>query len=174
MAKISGGLEHATRLRKGLVEGTKLVNQALFVAAQRVQVDAQVSITEGAVSGAGHRPSVAPNAPNNDTGVLANNIETIQVDPLKVEVSSNAPYAAIQEFGGVINHPGGTPYFVGDSGVAYFVSKDSPGADKMAVTKAHQITLPARPYMAPALQKNKARITQDIARAINIANRRGK
>ena len=166
MAKISGGLEHATRLRKGLVEGTKLVNQALFVAAQRVQVDAQISITEGAVSGAGHVAAPAGSAPNNDTAVLANNIEAVQgrnlavgsvnaqggidqaeasslnpTEDLVSQVSSNAPYAAAMEFG--------------------FHDKNG---------KFHG----PWPYMAPALQKNKARITQDIARAINIANRRGK
>lgn len=161
MAKISGGLEHATRLRKGMVEGTRLVNQALFVAAQRVQVDAQISITEGAVSGKNHVPSLPGQPPNNDTAVLANNIEATQgrnlavgsvnaqggidqaeasslnpTEDLVAQVSSNAPYSAALEF----------------------------GTSKMA----------ARPFMGPALQKNKARITQDIARAINIANRRGK
>ena len=174
MARIAGASQHIARLKAPVSPGgVKLLGAVLFEAGQRVQVDAQVSITEGAVSGAGHVPSRPGEPPNNDTGVLANNIETIQVDPLKVEVSSNAPYAAIQEFGGVINHPGGTPYFVGDSGVAYFVSKDSPGADKMAVTKAHQITLPARPYMAPALQKNKKRIAERIAQAIRIINKGG-
>lgn len=77
----------------------RVVGPALFVAGKRVETAAQISITEGAVSGAGHVPSVAPNAPNNDTGVLANNIETVQINRLKVEVSSNAPYAAAQEFG---------------------------------------------------------------------------
>jgi HK97 gp10 family phage protein len=37
--------------------------------------------------------------PNEDTGVLRTHIETTQVAPLRVEVSSNAPYAVALEVG---------------------------------------------------------------------------
>ena len=146
----------------------------LFEAGQRVQTDAQTSITEGAVSGAGHIPSAPGTAPNNDTGVLANNIETLETGPLKVTVSSNAPYAAIQEFGGTIKHPGGTSYFPNGSGGVTFVSndaRDSVLGRNLPVTAAHNITLPARPYLGPALQKNKERIAKRVAAAVNQANR---
>jgi HK97 gp10 family phage protein len=56
-------------------------------------------ITDGAVSGKGHVPSLPGNPPLEDTGVLRTNIETTQPAPLHVEVSSNAPYAAALEFG---------------------------------------------------------------------------
>jgi hypothetical protein len=111
----------------------------LFSAAQDVAVDAQVSITDGAVSGAGHVPSVAPNPPNNDTGVLANNIEATQGDSqgnanqVAATVSSNAPYGAVHELGG---------------------SK-----------------LPARPYLVPALAKNRDNIARKVAAGVNKANR---
>lgn len=75
------------------------VGGALFAGGQLIQVEAQVSITNGAVSGKGHVPSSPGEPPNQDTGVLANNIETVLVEPLKVEVSSNAPYAAALEYG---------------------------------------------------------------------------
>lgn len=75
------------------------VTRALYGGAQDVQIEAQLSITRGATSGKNHQPSTAPDAPNNDTGVLANNIEAAVVAPLKAETSSNAPYAAAQEFG---------------------------------------------------------------------------
>jgi HK97 gp10 family phage protein len=75
------------------------VGAALFVGGQRVQVEAQTSITRGAVSGKGHVPSKPGEPPNADTHFLANNIETVQVAPLKVEVSSNAPYSAALERG---------------------------------------------------------------------------
>lgn len=80
-------------------EMTRRVGQALFVGGQAIQVEAQLSITQGAVSGKGHIASRPGQPPNQDTGVLANNIETVQVAPLRVEVSSNAPYAAHLEFG---------------------------------------------------------------------------
>jgi hypothetical protein len=75
------------------------VTRALYGGAQDVQIAAQLSITRGATSGKNHVPSTAPNPPNNDTGVLANNIEAAVVGPLKAETSSNAPYALAQEFG---------------------------------------------------------------------------
>lgn len=95
-----GRKAHVARLKR--LSGPTMereVGKALFAAGNRVQVAAQISITAGAVSGKGHVPSTAPNPPNNDTGVLAGNIETIQTAPLVVEVRSNAPYSAALEFG---------------------------------------------------------------------------
>lgn len=76
-----------------------LIGQALFVAGETIQVEAQVSITAGAVSGKAHVPSAPGQAPNADTHRLADNIETVQPSPLRVEVSSNAPYSRALEFG---------------------------------------------------------------------------
>lgn len=80
-------------------EMIEAVGRQLFVSGQNMQVDAQISITEGAVSGKQHVPSRPGEPPKNDTGGLANNIEAVQVEPLKVEVSSNAQYAAALEYG---------------------------------------------------------------------------
>lgn len=80
-------------------ETIREVSQALFAGGELVAVEAQISITSGAVSGANHQPSSPGEPPNNDTGVLANNIETVQINRLKVEVSSNAPYSQALEFG---------------------------------------------------------------------------
>lgn len=100
MVKVIGATRASDRLKK--YSGPELVQrvgQALFAAGQQIQVEAQLSITRGAVSGKAHVPSRPGEPPNQDTGVLANNIETVQVTPLRVEVSSNAPYAAELEFG---------------------------------------------------------------------------
>jgi HK97 gp10 family phage protein len=100
MVKLTGAKAHAARVRK--LSGPEMVAQvgaALFAAGQSIQIEAQLLITEGAVSGKGHVPSRPGEPPNQDTGVLANNIETVQIAPLRVEVSSNAPYAAALEFG---------------------------------------------------------------------------
>lgn len=56
--------------------------------------------------------------------------------------------ASIQEFGAVINHPGGTPY-----GPHGFVSK-ADGAG-LPVTKPHTIVIPPRPFMRPTIAREK-------------------
>jgi hypothetical protein len=75
---------------------TKEVGKALFVGGQRIAVEAQLSITRGAVSGKNHVASKPGEAPNNDSGDLADKIETAQIGPLKVEVSSNSDHADIE------------------------------------------------------------------------------
>lgn len=99
-SRMIGAKAHVARLRKLAGERTvREVGKALFAAGEMIQVEAQISITSGAVSGKRHQPSKPGDPPNQDTGALANNIETVQVAPLVVEVSSNAPYAAPLEFG---------------------------------------------------------------------------
>jgi HK97 gp10 family phage protein len=93
-------MEHSRRLKRIMGTGMEReVGKALFAAGNLIQVDAQLSITDGAVSGKGHVPSRPGEAPNADTHLLADNIETVQPKPLLVEVSSNAPYSAELEFG---------------------------------------------------------------------------
>lgn len=100
MARVIGAKAHVARLRRlRSPEMVRKVSSALFAAGQLIQVEAQISITAGAVSGKGHVPSLPGQPPNQDTGVLANGIETNLVAPLKVEVTSNAPYAGELEFG---------------------------------------------------------------------------
>ena len=100
MGKITGADKHQRRLRnmRG-VAMARAVTQAVFAEAQELQVDAQLSITRGATSGKTHVPSAPGTPPNNDTGVLAGNIEARVTGVGKAETSSNAPYAAAQEFG---------------------------------------------------------------------------
>ena len=133
-----------------------------------MQTDAQTSITEGAVSGAGHIPSDPGEAPNNDTGVLANNIETLETGPLKVTVSSNAPYAAALEFGS--SREAGAHARSFSSSV---VGKRGPLKQKFGPIKVEfgDSKTEARPYMSPALEKNRDRIAKRVAAAVNQANR---
>lgn len=98
MGKVTGVNKHKARML-ALAGGGELITQALYVGAQGIQVEAQISITTGAVSGKNHVASVPGEPPNNDTGVLANNIEAEIVGPLHARVSSNAPYSAALEFG---------------------------------------------------------------------------
>jgi len=75
------------------------IGAALFAAGEMIQVEAQRSITAGSVSGKGHVPSAPGEPPNNDSGVLADHIETTKPAALRVRVSSNAGYSAALEFG---------------------------------------------------------------------------
>ena len=60
--------------------------------------------------------------------------------------------AAIQNYGCIIDHPGGTPYYVNaTTGLAQFVSNNSVTGQYLRkrglVTKSHWITIPPRPFM---------------------------
>lgn len=130
---------HIARLKR--IQGPEMeraVGRALFAGGNIVQVDAQISLTAGAVSGKSHVPSTAPDPPNQDTGVLGNNIEVtlkLESDGPVVEVSSNAPYSrALEE-----------------------------GTSRME----------ARPFMRPALDRNRDKVTQLVLKAVQrIAGKR--
>lgn len=97
---MTGRKAHVARLKR--LSGPTMereVGKALFAAGEMIQVEAQLSITRGAVSGKNHVASRPGEAPNQDSGVLANNIETTQEQPLVVQVTSSAPYSTALEFG---------------------------------------------------------------------------
>jgi len=97
---LKGATKHVARLRALAGANTeRLVEQALFAAGEMIQVEAQLSITRGAVSGKNHVPSAPGDPPNQDTGVLAGNIETTRAGKLRVRVTSKAPYSTPLEFG---------------------------------------------------------------------------
>jgi HK97 gp10 family phage protein len=100
VVKVSGSEQHIERMER--MSGPELVRQmgaALFVAGQEIEVEAAHSITQGAVSGKGHIPSLPGEPPNADTHLLDRSIETHATGPLKVQVSSNAPYSVHLELG---------------------------------------------------------------------------
>lgn len=133
---LKGAKAHVARLKRLSGAGLEReVGKALFVGGNRIQVAAQISITAGAVSGKRHTPSAPGKPPNQDTGVLGNNIETVQIEPTLVEVSSNAPYSAALEF----------------------------GTSRVA----------ARPFMAPARDKERGDVEKLVADAVKrLAKRR--
>lgn len=100
VVKVTGGKGHSARLKRlTSPEAVRQIGAALYAAGQEIEVEAALSITNGATSGAGHVPSAPGEPPNADTHRLDRSIETNQVAPLRVEVSANAPYAAALEFG---------------------------------------------------------------------------
>lgn len=97
---LKGAKSHVARLRAlAGAESIALVERALFAGGEMIQTEAQLSITRGAVSGKGHVPSLPGQPPNQDTGVLAGNIETTRAGKLRVRVASKAGYSAPLEFG---------------------------------------------------------------------------
>ena len=114
-SRMIGGKAHAARLRKLAGEGmVREVGKALVAAGGLIEDEAKGLIMAGSASGRSggkhqHVPSKPGEAPNNDLGGLHGNIETNQVAPLVVEVSSNADYAAALEFG--TSKMAARPYF---------------------------------------------------------------
>lgn len=91
MARVIGAKAHVARLRRlRSPEMVRKVGSALYAAGQLIQVEAQISITAGAVSGKGHVPSLPGQPPKADTHILANGIETLLVAPLRVNVEAVA------------------------------------------------------------------------------------
>ena len=78
---------------------TTLADKALYAAGQLIEIEAEHSITEGSISGAGHVPSLPGQPPNADTRQLDTSIHTVVVGRGRVNVESTAPYSAALEFG---------------------------------------------------------------------------
>lgn len=98
--RIIGAKAHSARLHRMTSPAqVSRVSRALFKAGQIIEVTAEHLITAGSTSGKGHVASKPGEPPNRDTGVLDGNIETIQDQPLRVLVASNAPYARELELG---------------------------------------------------------------------------
>lgn len=98
--RVTGMKSHKARLNR--IRGaamTREVGKAITVAADLIKVGAQISITEGAVSGRNHVPSAPGLPPNADTHHLSNSITAQRTGLTTAEVSSNAEYSAPLEFG---------------------------------------------------------------------------
>lgn len=98
MAKITGADKVRQRFTR-MAASRSLTDRALYAAGQMIEIEAELSITRGSISGAGHIPSKPGEAPNADTRLLDTSIDTIVVGPNRVDVVSNAPYSAALEFG---------------------------------------------------------------------------
>lgn len=97
---------------------------------------------------------------NVDTGTLRRRLSYRIFDDRGVaQVGSPTVYAPIHEYGGTIHHPGGTAYFFRPhSDLAVFLSNQKAGNQPFPRTKPHIITIPARPWLRPALADSKGDI----------------
>lgn len=98
---LPGSQKHIDRLRRMRTEHTREIVRGLYAAGQEIEIEAEISITSGSISGKGHVPSAPGQAPNADTRRLDTSIETTVVaqNPPTVHVTSHAPYSAALEFG---------------------------------------------------------------------------
>lgn len=97
MVKITGVRRHTRTLSR--TQQASNVTQALFVGGQVIETAARLSITEGAVSGKNHVPSLPGEPPNADTHQLDTSISTRIVGRNRVEVYADAPHAVPLEYG---------------------------------------------------------------------------
>lgn len=99
MVTVSGAQRHKARLSKVTAPASRtLIDRALYAAGQKIEIDAEISITSGSISGAGHIPARPGEPPNADTRLLDTNINTVAVGPGRVNVEAVAPYAVFLEF----------------------------------------------------------------------------
>lgn len=83
---------------------------------------------------------------------------------------AGVPYAKIHEFGGTINHPGGTAYFVSSElGRAVFVSNASAMADRLPRTRPHSIPMPERSYMRSGFEERAPSGIEQLRAAVKAA-----
>ena len=90
------------------------------------------------------------------TGFDEYNLQVGWFDTARYDDAKRTPVAyvaSIQEFGATFTHPGGTRYVVSNK-KSRFVRNDSVGPVH-GVTQAHEIVIPPRPFMRPAIEKNK-------------------
>jgi phage gpG-like protein len=144
------------------------LNRAALYVSQQVQESLNAtngSVVAGTGGDSGRRgryvPSTPGTAPGTRSGRLRNSITTSKVGPLRRAVGTNVKYARIHELGGVINHPGGTPYIIVGPGRAAFISNKKAAqiegkGQQVKRTRAHPITMPKRPFLVPGLMRAKA------------------
>lgn len=118
-----------------------------------------VGTNSGTHTGGQLRASVFQEVASSSSGIVG-----------RVGFSSDVAYAAIHEFGGTINHPGGTAYFIDKAtGMAQFVSNKSDIADRLPRTKPHTITMPERAPLRTAFAEFKPAIIAGLKEAIDDA-----
>jgi len=138
------------------------VERALFHGGELIQTEAQLSITRGAVSGKNHVPSKPGEPPKNDTGVLAGNIETTRAGKLLVRVTSKAPYSAALEEGSSREAGTTSRSFAGKT-TPYGPNKAKHGPVKVEFGDS---TTAARPFMRPARDEKRAKVTELVTKAV--------
>lgn len=164
MPKVTGRGAVVGRLKSISKETIQEVSKALYAGGQIIEAEAKHLITQGAISGKGHVASKPYEPPNEDTGILRSHIETTQPAPLRVTVSSNAPYAVPLEKG--------SKRVKGKVHATSFGTGRAKGGETkfgpIRVEVGDSETLP-RPYMAPASRGKRLEVIKLIKEAVDRA-----
>lgn len=98
--KIIGAGKHERRLKNLQKTVPDEIYKALYASGQLIQVTAQKSIIQGAVSGPEHVPSRPGEPPNRDTSELDTSIKVYgNKAKLQVQTIAEAPHSADVEYG---------------------------------------------------------------------------
>jgi len=96
---VKGVEAHLKRLR-AIRDIESPVIQSLLDSGEMVRVEVLESLRRGTIRGAGHVPSAPGEPPNADSGQLELGVSVrLRATEKRVEVVSEAPYSAAQEFG---------------------------------------------------------------------------
>lgn len=88
-------------------------------------------------------------------------------EPGEDRTLNNAEIGYVLEFGSTIKHPGGTEYVQDASGKASFVKSGTvEGAKK---TAAHEIVIPPRPHLRPAIEEAKDKLAAALGAGVHEA-----
>lgn len=139
-----------------------MMNKLADALAEEILVNAAMA---GALPIQNEAKRLAPKRTRNLSRSIHTEVKERARHRVRVTVGTDVEYAAIHEFGGTINHPGGTPYIVTKGG-ARWLRKDGNYPANVKFTQPHKITIPARPYMRPAADKKTEAALSAVKRAI--------
>ncbi|MDP3908717.1 hypothetical protein [Novosphingobium sp.] len=80
--------------------------------------------------------------------------------------SLDIEYALAIELGATINHPGGTAYYIDESGKAVFMSNRSALSEGLPRTKPHRIVIKPHPFLRPAGDAQYPGLTDRVRKAL--------
>lgn len=158
--KINGLRELMDRISRSRDTIFLAVADAVSRATIRIQSDVKESYLSGQVL-------------KNRTGTLRRSInQEVKVEGYSIigTIGTNVEYARIHEEGGTIHHPGGTAYMATPDGVRW-VRNDNPLASRLPRTRAHDIPIPQRAFLRPALEAGREPAVSDIRAAVERAVR---
>jgi len=93
-SSVIGVNKHNVRLKRlTSAAATTRIGKVVYVAADKVRVEARRLIADGAIQGKGHQPSAPGEAPNWEFGDLANGITTRKVGPMQAHTASEAAHS---------------------------------------------------------------------------------
>lgn len=143
--------------------GKSIIQLALSPARTRSRASRRAVDLAASVESLGGLVDPAGGRPRKRTGTLQRGID-FEMDQDDALVGSAVEYARIHEFGGTIQHPGGTPYrFI--AGRILFLRKITGAGKNTNVTKPHLIRIPARPYFRPAVLASAPKMTENFVAA---------